>query len=144
LSEVGAYDEALATVQPLEELNRKQYYIGVIEAAARAHDRPAVDRLLPAAIAALKAPSPDWGTLQSLHRMIRSLAVLGYRDAARATFAEFQALGEVPDAAGHLHPPNPGMVAECQAVTSDLAGALGTLEKLGYRGAPRSGASRCS
>ncbi|MBV9152443.1 MAG: hypothetical protein JO204_11780 [Alphaproteobacteria bacterium] len=131
LAEVGAYDEAVATAQPIEAVSRRQYYIGVVESAARAHDKAAVDRLLPGAIAALKAPSPDWGTLQSLHRTIRSLAVLGYRDAAREAFAEFQASREVPDAAGHLHPPDPGMIAECQAVTGDLAGALATVETLG-------------
>lgn len=131
LSELGEYDQALATVQPIDAVNRKHYYVAVVEAAARAHDAAGVDRLLPIAIAALKAPTPDWGTLQNLHRMIRSLAVLGYREPARAAFAELQALHEVPDAAGRLHPPDSGMIAECQAVAGDLAGALATVEKVG-------------
>jgi hypothetical protein len=130
LSEVGAYDEALATVQPIEEVNRKQFYMYVVEAAARARDTAAVDRLLPVAIAALKAPLPDWGSIQKLHRMIRSLALAGYGEAARSAFAELQTVHNALTGAGKLDP-DPGMIAECAALTGDLASALTIVEKLG-------------
>lgn len=130
LCDLGEYDEAIATVQPIEDVNRKQYYAMAIEAAVGAHDDAAVNHLLPVAIAAFKEPAPDWGTVQKLHRVIQALGRGGYRDAARTAFAELKAVLDTLVASGKYQA-DLDMLAECQALTGDLAGALATADKAG-------------
>jgi hypothetical protein len=135
LNQLGAYDEALAAVQPMDNINRRQYYGFVVEAAVRAGDAASVERLVPVAIAAFVAPTPDWGSVQKLHRMLKALAPAGYREAARATFAELRRVHDDVTATP-LYRPDLGMMAECQALTGDLPDALAIAEKLGPLVAP--------
>lgn len=137
LCQVGAYDQALATIQPVDSVNRRQYYFFAIEAAVRAHDDAAVYGLVPRAVAAFKVPAVDWGTVQNLDRTLRSLAVGGYRDAAHAVYAEFTTAYDGLTASKRL-PPNPGMIAEAQALTGDLPAALNTADTLGPVAGPPS------
>ena len=130
LCQVGEYDQAIATVQPIENVNRQQYYVFAIEAAVRAHDDAAVKHLLPIVIAAVAAPTANWATVQKLHRTVRSLALGGYRDAAQTAFAALIAVYDRLTGPGRL-PPVPTIIAECQALTGDLAAALETADKAG-------------
>lgn len=135
LCEVGEYDQAIGTVQPIENINRRQFYVFAIEAAVKAHDSPAVDHLLPTAVAALKEPAPDWGTVQMLHRMIRPLALAGYHDAARTAYSELRAVQDGLVASGKYRS-DLVMIAEDQALVGDLADALTTAEKAGQLAGP--------
>ena len=138
LAELGAYDEAIATVQLQDELYRRQYYFNVISAAIRNGDAAAVVRMVPAVVAAVKMPLPDWGSVQQLQRLIRILVDAGYRDAARMPYEEFKLLfGELTKPGGLR--PDLMMLAELQALMDDLPTALATADRAGSLTAKRNG-----
>jgi tetratricopeptide (TPR) repeat protein len=101
LNELGAYDDAIATAQPIDANNRLQYYVFTLRAAMGKPDAAEVARLLPMAIEAFKMDSTPNHMLQlkALSDLTRALAVTGYRDEALKTFAELQAvMGKAPSA----------------------------------------------
>lgn len=99
LNELGAYDDAIATAQPIDPNNRLQYYVFTLRAAMRKSDGAEVARLLPIAIGAFKMDSTPNHMLQvkALSDLTRALAVAGYRDEALKTFAELRdVIGKAP------------------------------------------------
>lgn len=130
LSEVGEYDQAIATLQPIDDFNRRQYYVYAVEAAVRAHDAAAIGRLVPIAVAGVEAPTPNLNSVDWLYRMIKALALAGYYDAARGAFVELTRVHDDLIASGRS-PPNLDTIAECEALTGDLPGALATAAKAG-------------
>jgi len=125
LDELGAYDEAIATAQPIDANNRLQHYVFTLRAAMRRSDAAAVARLLPIAIEALKMDSTPNHMLQSkaLSDLTRALAVAGYRDEALKAFAELQTVaGKSPSADQARQLATLAIVL--QADSGDVQGAL--------------------
>lgn len=119
LAEVGAYDEAIAVVQPIDPINRRQFYLRVIQEAAWKKDTTALARLLPGAIEVLKAP----GTGGRLFEIVEALLVGGYREQAQKLFDELQtpSPGKTTPAPDKI---TPSQVAIFKAYMGDMAAAL--------------------
>ena len=130
LTAAGAYDEALATVQPIEMINRQQFYLAAIDAEAQHKDAAAIRKTLPASIEAVTASEPGANAAQNyLCRMTVSLARAGFRNAAEVPFKAMTAT-----ASGWAFPtPDPALArfAQAQAAMGDIAGALATAEHAG-------------
>jgi tetratricopeptide (TPR) repeat protein len=130
LVELGAYDDAIATVQPIEMVNRQQYYVSVLAAEVAHNDTAAVRRTLPVAIEAVKAPTSGNRSADLLYRLTRVLATQGYRDAAREPYSELQAMLKEPPANG-FSTLEPFKLAQLQVAMGDLPGALATADRAG-------------
>jgi hypothetical protein len=86
LKSLGAYDAALAVVQPIEPGNRRVYFLSLIQAETMKRDDAAVARTLPAATDLFKQPLPGG---RYPFELVKALALGGYRDQARASMVEF-------------------------------------------------------
>jgi hypothetical protein len=97
LASLGAYDEALETIQAIELRNRLQYYVSVTDRAVQRNDAVGVTRMTALAIAALKADmgGPN-GAYGHLYDLTRRLAMAGYRADAQTACAELQTITPVP------------------------------------------------
>ena len=101
LADLGAYDEAVAVVQPIDANNRTQFYSHTVNAAIRKRDAVGVTRMLPIAIEAFRKDSTPGRMIQLrlLSRLAGDVAVAGYRDDALKAFQEFlDVLGQSPSA----------------------------------------------
>lgn len=131
LTDLGAYDTALATVQPNELVNRQQYYITVVQAAVSRKDSTAIAHLLPIAIAAVIQPTPAGTRAESfLYSLTRALANGGYREEAKKPY---EALTQFTNNAAvtsrdHLLP---WQLAVLKADTGDLPAALQAADDAG-------------
>lgn len=78
LNALGAYDDAIATIQPNEFINREQYYLGPIDAAVAKGDRAAVSKWVPIAIQVFASETPP--TVREANfffQLTRKLALAG-------------------------------------------------------------------
>lgn len=132
LAELGAYDQAIATVQPIDPANRRQFYMNVVRAQVRRKDGAAITRMLPIVIVALKAGPAGTRIAGLLYELTRILANAGYRDDAHMVYRELRAL-----------PPGTGALVSWQealltADLGDLDGALLQADAAGPMTAPPS------
>ncbi|TWB56594.1 hypothetical protein [Nitrospirillum viridazoti] len=97
LASLGAYDEALETIQAIELRNRLQFYVSLTERAMRRNDDAGVTRLTANAIAALKADmdGPN-GAYGHLYDLTRQLAKAGYKAETQTAYGELQAITPGP------------------------------------------------
>ncbi len=131
LVDCGAYEQAIATVQPIDFYNRQQYYVSVVSAAATRKDQAALSSLLPRAIEAMQAPAGKVnGGVNYLWRMAISLAVAGYKEEAKVAFDALMKMFEQPSSSGQQRP-DVAMMAEMQAAMGDVPGALATANNAG-------------
>ena len=130
LAELGAYDDAIATLQPIEMQYRSHAYISIIKAEIRNKDAAAISGTLPAAIAAIKLSIPPGSTTQLLYDLTKALAVGGFRDQANNVYQSLLewSLGQSDKPAGRLLPQQ---LAVLKADMGDLAGALATADDAG-------------
>jgi hypothetical protein len=129
--EVGSYDDAIATVQPIDLTNRKPYYPKVLEAEIGRKDAASIASTLPDAIEAVKAPqSPINHGASYLSSMTRALAAAGYKAEAQLPFRELEAAMSSPDW-GILWSPPLYEFARLQAALGDLPGAIATAGREG-------------
>jgi hypothetical protein len=126
LTELGAYDEAIAAAKAIKTDNLSRYYVYAVNAAARNSDAASVARLLPVTFDALKTDSkPDRADqFRSLSDLTRTLAVAGYRDQALQAFAELQELMAKEPANSWIGQGVTSLAAVLQADKGDIAGAL--------------------
>lgn len=91
LADLGAYEEAITVVQPIDANNRAQFYAHAVNAAIQKRDAAGVTRMLPVAIEAFREDSTPGRTIQLrlLSRLTRDIAAAGYRDNALKAFQEF-------------------------------------------------------
>jgi len=119
LIELSAYDEALAAVQPIDIKDRQQYYLGTIQAEIQKANIAAISKTLPIAIEIFKSQlSTDRQASNSLFELTKNLALAGYQDEARKSFAVLQESADSP------YPILPWQAAELKADMGDLDGAL--------------------
>ncbi len=124
LADLGAYDTALATVQPIELVNRQQYYVTVVQAAINRKDSAAIAHLLPTAIDAVTQPTPAGTRAESfLFGLTRTLANNGYRDEAKKPYEALIQFTNSASATSRDHL-LPWQLAVLKADTGDLASAL--------------------
>jgi hypothetical protein len=130
LAELGAYDDAVATLQPIEMQYRSHAYISIIKAEIRNKDAAAISGTLPAAIAAIKLSIPPGSTTQLLYDLTKALAVGGFREQANNVYQSLLewSLGQSDKPAGRLLPQQ---LAVLKADMGDLAGALATANDAG-------------
>jgi hypothetical protein len=123
LAELGAYEDAIATVQPIEIQNRQQYYVNVVRAEVQNRDSAAIARTLPLAIAAIRQPTPAGRTANLMYELTRTLAVGGYSDEAKVAYQSLlELLGNHP--ATPQDRVQPWQLAVIKADMGDLPGAL--------------------
>lgn len=136
LNELGAYDEAIATIQANDPINRKQFYLRVVRAEIEAHDRSALARTLPITLNALKMPTPGVDqSPQFLFELTKTLAVAGYQNQARTAYDEL--IGLISTSAPGGRPTlAEWKLAELKADMGDLPGALDAANKAGPMTAP--------
>ncbi len=127
LNRLHAYDQAIATIQPNDALNRPQYYVDVVKSAIAANDATTIPRL---ASAAIEAMTVSVYSEYPLRQLIHDLARAGYRDAAGAALEKLKHLYDDPTTPGAPRLPNID-IAEAQAVMGDLQTALDTAERVG-------------
>ena len=142
LLDAGAYDQAIATVQPIELVNRQQYYVSLLDAEARHKDTAAVTSTLPKALEAVQASTPGMDrSAYFLSRIVIVLAGADYREAAKAPFDALRKTLDQP-----LPPnrpkPNASMLAEVQAAMGDVPAALATADNAGPLVAERNEAQK--
>jgi tetratricopeptide (TPR) repeat protein len=133
LTELGAYDEAIAAAKAINNKNRSQSYVYAVRAAARSSDAASVARLLPATFDALKTDSnPDRATqFRSLSDLTRTFAIAGYWDQALQTFAELQELMAKEPADSWIGQGVTSLAAVLVADKGDIAGALEAADRAG-------------
>jgi tetratricopeptide (TPR) repeat protein len=130
LVQLGAYDEAIAVVQPIEVQNRQQYYTNIVRVEVERKEGAALARTLPLAIAALRLPSPAGRPANLLYDLTRTLAGGGYPDEAKVAYESLlDLLGNRPATLqdGML----PWRLAVLKADLGDLAGALSEADNAG-------------
>jgi tetratricopeptide (TPR) repeat protein len=130
LAQLGAYDEAIAVVQPIEVQNRQQYYTNVVRFEVERKESAALARTLPLAIAALGLRSPAGRPVNLLYDLTRTLAGGGYPDEAKVAYGSLmELLGNRPATLqdGML----PWRLAVLKADLGDLAGALSDADNAG-------------
>jgi tetratricopeptide (TPR) repeat protein len=130
LAELGSYDDAVATVQPAQLINREQFYPLVLAVETRHKDRSAIDKSLPEAIEVIASPTFANGSI-ILHSIVLFLIEAGYQDEARQAYVALQAL--LDDTANGAAPkPNRALIlADLKAVMGDMPGALAAAEQAG-------------
>jgi tetratricopeptide (TPR) repeat protein len=132
LTQLGAYDDAIAVVQSIDPSNRAQYYVRALMAAAREPNSSEVGRLFPVTMEAFRInPMIQSLHLRQLSDLARALAVAGYRDFAVKAFREFQdQLGKLPAAADQIRQ-SALLSAVMQADSGDIDGAILAAENAG-------------
>jgi hypothetical protein len=142
LLDAGAYDQAIATVQPIELVNRQQYYVSLLDAEARHKDTAAVTSSLPKALEAVQASTSGMDrSAYFLSRIVIALAGAGYKEAAKAPFNTLRKTLDQP-----LSPNRPkqnaSTLAEVQAAMGDVPAALATADAAGPLVAERNEAQK--
>jgi tetratricopeptide (TPR) repeat protein len=132
LADLGAYDEAIAVVQPIDSNNRAQFYAHTVNAAIRKLDAAGVERMLPIAIEAFRGDSTPNHMIQLrlLSGLTRALAVAGYRDDALKAFQEFLDVLGNSSSNEQIRQKNL-LSAVMQADGGDIRGALASADKSG-------------
>jgi hypothetical protein len=131
LADRGAYDAAIATVQPIEEVNRQQYSLFLVNAETRHKDAAAIAHTLPSATRAVEAPTHfESKAADFLSTMTLALATAGFNDAAQLPYKDLEEALTDPSRLGG-HKPDPARFAGIQAVMGDLPGALATADRAG-------------
>jgi tetratricopeptide (TPR) repeat protein len=126
LTELGAYDEAIAAVQPMDIQNRQQFYLGAVEAEIQKANIAAISKTLPIAIEIFKSQlSTDRQASNSLFELTKNLALAGYQDEA------LKILGALEESADSPYPILPWQAAELKADMGDLEGALAAADAAG-------------
>lgn len=131
LVKVRSYDAAIESTLPIDQINRAQFYVSVVEDEINADDKSAVARSVPVAIVALKALSAaDVLAQQLLTRMTIALARGRYDSEARQSF---EALVTVRDKSLAADPRKRGLdtFIGVQAVMGDLPGILAEADRAG-------------
>jgi tetratricopeptide (TPR) repeat protein len=130
LAELGAYDDAIAAVQPIEIQNRQQYYLNIVRIEVQHKDSAAIARTLPLAIAAVRQPTPAGRTANLMYELTKTLAAGGYPDEAKETYQSLlELLGSHP--ATPQDRIQPWQLAALKADMGDLAGALSDADNAG-------------
>lgn len=131
LTQLGAYDDAIAVVQPIDPGNRAQYYARALLAAAQEPNSPEVRRLFPVTMEAFRIkPMIHALHLRQLSDLAEALAVDGYRDFAIKAVQEFQdQLGKSPSADQVRQ--RTSLSAVMQADSGDIDGAILAAENAG-------------
>jgi tetratricopeptide (TPR) repeat protein len=130
LAELGAYDEAIVTVQPIEIVNRQQYYLNVMRAEVQHKDAAAITHTLPLAISAITLPTPGIRSVNILYELTRVLAAGGYFEEARVSYQAILAVSNSPSAKPQDRL-QPWQSAALKAAAGDLAGALSDADNAG-------------
>jgi hypothetical protein len=130
LAELGAYQDAIATLQAIEMQDRAQSYVSIIKAEIRNKDAAAISNTLPETIAAIKLSTRAGSTTQLLYDLTKALAVGGHREHANDVYQSLLewSFGQSAKPAGRLLPQQ---LAVLQADMGDLAGALATADAAG-------------
>jgi hypothetical protein len=115
LKSLGAYDAAMATVQPIDPGNRRVYFLSLIQAETMKRDSAAVARTLPAVTDFFKQPLPG---ANYPFELVKALALGGYRDQARELIRGFP-------------PFSSGETALIEAALGDTDAALAALSASG-------------
>jgi tetratricopeptide (TPR) repeat protein len=130
LAELGAYDDAIATVQPIEIQNRQQYYDNIVRVEVQHKDSAAIARTLPLAIATIRLPTPAGRSANLLYELTRTLAAGGYSDEAKVAYESLlELLGTHP--ATPQDRVQPWQLAALKADLGDLAGAMSDADNAG-------------
>ncbi|MGN6284473.1 MAG: hypothetical protein ACTHM2_04905 [Afipia sp.] len=131
LIQLGAYDDAIAVIQPMDPSNRVQYYARALLAAAQEPNSPEVRRLFPVTMEAFRIkPMIHALHLRQLSDLAEALAVDGYRDFAIKAVQEFQdQLGKSPSADQVRQ--RISLSAVMQADSGDIDGAILAAENAG-------------
>jgi hypothetical protein len=141
LTDIGAYDEALETVQPIDPINRRQFYRRVLSTEAERHDGPAIDRTLPGVMKVILEPTPaPYMVRNDLSDLVLTLAHTGFRKQAKVPFDAIATAPSPPSLP--LADPTLARYAAAQAAMGDLPGALKTASAAGPLVAQRSGAEK--
>jgi tetratricopeptide (TPR) repeat protein len=136
LGHLGLYDQAIATIQPNDPINRLQYYRFMVGDALRNKDVDGANRLVPHAIAAANALENGTAVVQQLRMLTELVSELGDDEAARTCLEAWRSAYEQAPATGTAH--DPGMRAEMQALGGDISGAFATANAAGPLVAPPS------
>ncbi len=138
--DVGAFDEAAATVQPIEAPNRAQYLVNIVQAEARQKDTEAMSKTLPIALReAVNQPLPVGGpinTIELLTRITLFLAEGGFTNLAQEPFRLLESTADnqepsPPPALTRTQPSAHVRVAAAQAAMGDIRSALVTADAVG-------------
>jgi hypothetical protein len=132
LAELGAYDAAIAVLQPMDIQNRQQYFVQVVRAEIQNKDGAAMARTLPLAIAAIREPASTGRPANLLYELTRTVAAGGYPNEAKVPYQSLlDVLASRP--AKQYDQVEPWQFAILKADLGDLAGALADADKLGDR-----------
>ena len=130
LAELGAYEAALASLQPIDLTNRKQYYPQILGIAARQKDGAAVKAILPLALEITRTTtSGGLATVPFLSMTTRSLVTAGFKEEAEKSYAELEKA--VNATSGDGLSAGLATLAEVQASMGNLALASATADHAG-------------
>jgi tetratricopeptide (TPR) repeat protein len=130
LTDLGLYDEAMATVQPIDAVNRQQYYVAVVEAEVRHKDVTSISHTLPASIGAIKQSIPGGRGTMLLYQLTNTLAAAGYTDEAKSVYDSLLELSSNPSTKP-LDRLQPSQLAVLKADFGDMVGALSIADAAG-------------
>lgn len=132
LTDLEAYDAAIATVQPIDFANRQQFYERALRAAIWKKDDEAINHLLPITMAVFKETPPPlrFRVRAYLYEFARDFALAGSQHEASKLYAELMALASNPAATVMDRIP-PWQLATLKADLGDIPGALQTANDAG-------------
>lgn len=127
LNNLGAYDEAIATIQPNDPINRAQYYLWPLDGAVAKGDRAAVAKWTPIAIEVFTSVTPPTAREANfLFQLTRKLALAGYPSEAQKALDQWRIV-----MASQPKRMTDGQALTLQADMGDFAGAFAKTNELG-------------